>query len=78
MRSMLGVGKPTRPREYALRFVCPTSSSKMTRMFGFFSWPYAAVRATVSREKASDVTVRHPSLGMVAAPCSRSHREEVT
>jgi len=39
MRSMLGVGKPTRPREYALRFVCPTSSSKMTRMFGFFYWP---------------------------------------
>jgi len=29
-------------------------------MFGFFSWPYAAVRATVSREKASDVAVRHP------------------
>jgi len=60
MRSMLGVRKPTRPREYALRFVSPTSSPKMTRMCGFFSWPYAAASATVSREKASDVAVRHP------------------
>src|SRR5262245_47024532 len=59
---MFGVLYPMTPREYALTFVCPMSSPKMTRMFGFFAVACAAAGSATNsaRTAAAATLIRDP------------------